>query len=70
MIFTKYGLPEKIKKPRLRGPAWFPKKNVVGPQKTKICSPENQEFKMADPIFCPAGSLFYGRYKFSPFPAT
>ena len=35
--------------------AGIPQKEVVGPQKTKTSRPENQDFKMADPLFCPAG---------------
>ena len=31
----------------------IPKKKVVGPQKTKIARPENQDFKMTDPFFPP-----------------
>ena len=47
--------PRKNQEFKIARPCSIPKKKVVGPQKTKIARPENQDFKMADPLFCPAG---------------
>ena len=40
----------RIEETKIARPCSIPKKKVVGPQKTKISSPENQDFKMADPF--------------------